>query len=84
MATKQPLEVIAELKELFEIESKENVSHENDGVFYISKQHMTREEVIQKLRNYFHDVIFDHGYLELKPMTFVYTRFKVFNFLSEL
>ena len=72
--------VIKELKELFDIGNNlEKGSFEINGKFGISKQHMTRFEVIDKLKNYFNGVGIDGGYVSVSSITFVHTTFEVCN-----
>ena len=72
--------VIKELKELFDIENNlEQGSFETNGKFGISKQHMTRFEVIDKLKNYFNGVGVIGGYVSVGSITFIHTTFEVCN-----
>ena len=72
--------VIKELKELFDVENnKVNGSSEFEGKFYISKKHMERFEVLDKLRSYFNGVGVEGGYLSVDSITFVHTTFQVCN-----
>ena len=72
--------VIKELKELFDIENNlENGSFEINGKFGISKQHMERFEVIDKLKNYFNGVGVEGGYVSVGSITFIHTTFEVCN-----
>ena len=72
--------VIKELKELFDIDNnKEKGSFETNGKFGISKQHMERFEVIDKLKNYFNGVGVIGGYVSVGSITFIHTTFEVCN-----
>ena len=72
--------VIKELKELFDIDNnREKGSYETNGKFGVSKKHMERFEVLDKLRSYFNGVGVEGGYLSVDPMTFVHTTFQVCN-----
>lgn len=69
-----------ELIELFDIENnKEKGSYEINGKFGISKQHMGRFEVIDKLKNYFNGVGVEDGYVAVGSITFIHTTFKICN-----
>ncbi len=74
------IEVISDLKELFEL-NKENDfgSSESDNKFMIDKRQFNRFEVLEKLQNYFSDKTIDGGYLKVDNITFVHTTFEVLN-----
>ncbi|WP_405329517.1 hypothetical protein [Leeuwenhoekiella sp. LLG6367-2.1] len=70
--------VIAELRELFEIDDNiKNGSTESNGRFCINKKQMQRDEVIVKLQNYFKGVGVQDGYVKVSPITFIITSFEV-------
>ncbi len=74
---KEQKTVIKELRELFEIDNKNNNSREFEGKFFIDKRHFERFEVISKLQNYFNGVGVKDGYVKVSPMTMVFTTFEV-------
>lgn len=70
--------VVSDLRVLFNLNSKDNnTSFEDKNKFLINKQDFERFETIQKLQNYFIDKVIDGGYLELSPITMVFTSFEV-------
>ena len=77
----KPERAIKELKEIFEIkedaELKEGFSFQSGGKFYIDKRHLERYEVIGKLQDYFADKVVEGGYVEVDPITFLFTTFEI-------
>jgi len=72
--------VIKELRELFSIDDNNHVGgSENDGVFSVPKDRMSRSGVVCVLQEYFNGVGVKDGYVSVDPITFIYTRFRVCN-----
>lgn len=67
-----------ELRELFDVENNlDKGTLESDGKFYISKKHIERFEVLNKLQNYFNGVYVENGYIKVDPITMVHTTFEI-------
>jgi len=77
----KPERAIKELKEIFEIKEDANFkngeSFQSGEKFYINKKHLERHEVIEKLQDYFADKVVEGGYVEVDPITFVFTTFEI-------
>ena len=77
----KPEQAIQELKEIFEIKEdagfKDGVSFQSEGKFYINKRHLERYEVIGILQDYFADKVIEGGYVEVDPITLIYTTFEI-------
>lgn len=72
--------VISELSDLFQIQSNvQKGTYRDKTSFYISKLHMSRMDVLDKLKNYFRGVVIKDGYLSVSSITFVCTTFEVCN-----
>lgn len=70
--------VIKELRELFDVENNLAVgTTEHGGQFFISKKQLERGEVIARLQQYFNGVGVQGGYVQVDPLTFVFTSFAV-------
>lgn len=64
------------LKKLFDIDNlKDSQVHGNR--FYIHKQDIERLQCIDMLKEYFQDKVIDGGYLEVEPITFIFTTFEI-------
>ena len=82
MNTKQKIEIeniISDLKQLFEIGDIkiDNASAFNNNEFMIDKRKYERMQVLGMLQDYFSDKVIIGGYLEVDPITFVFTTFEV-------
>lgn len=83
MKTKTKETIVSELREHFNIGKEGILSFETNGKFGIHKQEFERFDVIAVLENYFKNVVVQEGYVEVDPITFVFTTFKVKNFSDD-
>lgn len=79
--------VIKELREIFNVSdfqfSNAYQGFEEKGNFYINKDKMSRQEVIEKLQNYFNGISVKNVSLHISPITFVFTKFSLRNVVSD-
>lgn len=79
--------VINDLRRLFSITAESTAARtviEHDGKFMINKSRFGRLTIIAMLQGYFQDNMFEVGYgLEVDPVTFVFTTFKIIKIEQE-
>lgn len=73
----QIVNVVNDLKLLFNTESNDLGTTESNGKFYIQKRQFDRFEVIAKLQDYFSDKFIDGGYCSVGNITMVFTTFEI-------
>lgn len=74
-------EVIKDLKDIFDVEKNYKLgTRVLDNRFFISKNHIDRFFVISNLQKYFETVTISDGYLEVKSITLVNTKFEIKKF----
>jgi hypothetical protein len=76
MKIKTVKKVIADLKELFELDETRD-SHEFKGTFLIYKYHFKRKKVSKMLDEYFSNVKIEDGTFVKLKKSLVYSRFKI-------